>query len=126
VFAAVETLCDNAPAGAGLLRAVVASLARQDNQMAQVQGQSPRARLARQRAEQVLALIGKDNAVADCERLGAILREIGAQQDRTLAVCRMKARWLKETAAMLAENHPGDADLAAKVQVKIDEVLRTK
>jgi len=126
VFAKVQTICDNGPAGAGPLRAVVASLARQDYQIAQAQGQSPRARLARQLADQVLALIGKDNAAADCERLGAILREVGAQQDRTLAVCRMKVRWLKQTAAMLAEDHPGDANLAAKVQAKIDEVLRTK
>ena len=54
------------------------------------------------------------------------LREVGAEQDRTLAVCRMKARWLRQSAAMLAEDHPGDADLAGKVQSKIEEVLRTK
>ena len=43
-----------------------------------------------------------------------------------LALCRMKARWLKQSAAMLAEDHPGDTALAGKVQSKAEEMLRTK
>jgi hypothetical protein len=33
---------------------------------------------------------------------------------------------LRESAAMLAEDHAGDAELAAKVQSKVEELLRTK
>ena len=74
----------------------------------------------------MIGLIGTDDAAADCEKLGASLRALGAEQDRTLAVCRMKARWLRQSAAMLAEDHPGDAELAGKVQSKAEEMLRTK
>ena len=46
-------------------------------------------------AGEVLALVGKDGAVAECERLAAQLRAIGAAQNRTLSKCRMAARRLK-------------------------------
>jgi hypothetical protein len=38
----------------------------------------------------------------------------------------MKARWLRQSAAMLAEDHPDEADLAKKVESKAEEILRIK
>ena len=55
-----------------------------------------------------MGLIGQENSVAECEKLGVELRAIGADQDRTLANCRMAARWLKQSAAMLAEDDPSE------------------
>ena len=58
-----------------------------------MQVKPPPADRARQLADQVIGLIGTDGAAAECEKLGGQLRPLGAEQDRTLAVCRMKARW---------------------------------
>ncbi|MGA2033820.1 MAG: transposase [Thermoguttaceae bacterium] len=126
MFAEVDRLCDAAAAGANASRATLTSLARSGFQMAQMHVQPPPTDRARQLADQVLGLIGKNNAAAECERLGASLRALGGEQDRTMAVCRMKARWLRQSAAMLAEDHPADAELAGKVQAKTEEMLRTK
>lgn len=46
-------------------------------------------------ADQIAALIGKPNALAECQRLGAQLRSIGAAQDRALSKCRMGVRRMK-------------------------------
>jgi cytochrome c oxidase assembly factor CtaG len=73
----------------------------------------------------VIDLIGSDGAIAECEKLGGLLRAMGAEQDHIMAVFRMRARWLQQSAAMLAEDHPGDADLAGKVRSKVEEMLHT-
>jgi hypothetical protein len=132
MFADVNGLCDSAttrplPAtGANPSRAILASLGRSGFEMTQVPvGPSP-ADQARQLADRVIGLIGTDGPAAECEKLGGRLRTLGAEQDRTLAICRMKARWLRQSAAMLVEDHPGDADLGGKVQAKVEEILRTK
>jgi hypothetical protein len=81
---------------------------------------------ARQLAEQVSGLIARENSLAECEKLGAELRAIGANEDRTLAKCRMAGRWLKQSAAMLAEDDPSQAALAGEVQARVRQVLETK
>jgi hypothetical protein len=132
MFAEVDRLCDKASAGqtpaagAVSLRAIETSAERSVDEMPLVQVKPPPAYRARQRADAVIGLIGQDNGAAECEKLGASLRFIGAEQDRMLAVCRMKARWLKQSAAMLAEDHPGDAELAGKVQSLAETMLRAK
>jgi hypothetical protein len=83
---------------------------------------------ARKLADEVLGLIGKQDAAAECRRLGLELRRLGASQDRALASSRMAARWLRQQAITMAEANPGNAELAAKIQGRIEQTLgqRTK
>ncbi len=74
-------------------------------------------------AGEVSGLISKDGALADCQRLGAELRGLGAIQDRTLAKCRMDARWLRQQAAMMASGDAADAALAKTVQARTEQIL---
>lgn len=89
----------------------------------------PAARIAEQAAklaEEIVAVVGHQNALAEGQRLGVGIRGIGADQDRTLANCRMAMRWLRvQAAAAGAAGTPG-ADLAAKVRARVDQVLQTK
>jgi hypothetical protein len=132
MFAEVDRICDTAAAGktpaagAASLRAILASAQRSVDEMPQMQVKPPLTFRARQSADAVIDLIGKDNAAPRCEKLGASLRTLGAEQDRMLAVCRMKARSLRQSAAMLAEDHPGDTELAGRVRSKAEAVLRAK
>jgi hypothetical protein len=86
----------------------------------------PPAKLASQLAEQVLVLIGRKNSMSECEKLGAEIRQIGASEDRALARCRMAARWLRQSAAMLAEDDSSQAVLAGEVQARAERMLGTK
>ena len=75
-------------------------------------------------AAEVAELTGKPSALAACERLGAEARAIGAVQDRTLANCRMMVRWLKQSAAMFAEEERLAGPLAEEVQVRAAQMLQ--
>jgi len=86
----------------------------------------PPAERARQLAAQVVALIDRADSLAECEKLGAELRAIGASEDRMLAKCRMASRWLKESAAMLAEDAPAQAAVAREVRDRVQQVLESK
>jgi hypothetical protein len=80
-------------------------------------------------AKQVVALVGKEDATGECERLGAELRQVGAKQDRTLSRCRMAARWLREQARTVAAGPPRDAavpQMARQIQSEIDKALEQK
>ena len=81
---------------------------------------------ARQLADKVLSLVGTENAAAECGILGEQVRCVGELQNRELAIYRMKARWLRQSAMMLAEDHPEQAELAKKIQSKAEEMLQTK
>jgi len=81
---------------------------------------------ARKLTDEVVALVGKPDSLAECQRLGGQLRAVGAVQDRTLANCRMKARWLRQSAAMAAEDAPADAGLAEKIRARTDQALQTQ
>jgi hypothetical protein len=71
-------------------------------------------------------LVGKPDALASFQRLAAEARLIGANQDRTLANCRMAVRWLKQSATMAAEDDPRLKPWAARVVELIDPVLQGK
>ena len=73
-----------------------------------------------------MGLTGRKNSGAECEKLGVELRAIGADEDRTLANCRMAGRWLRQSAAMLAEDDPSQAALAGAVQARVQQMLETK
>ena len=77
-------------------------------------------------ADEIDKLTAKKDALAECQQLGAEVRAIGALQDRTLANCRMAARWLKQSAAMLAEDSPREAVLAKKIQARAEQMLQAK
>lgn len=64
-------------------------------------------------AADVVALIGKDNAAAECKKLGEQLREIGEIQDHALARCRMSLRRLKQHGRTISGEFKPAADLAA-------------
>jgi hypothetical protein len=121
--AELSVLCGSAPAGKTSLAPVAVRLERAA--AAPTATTDLRAR-AKQLADSVAALVGKANALADCEALGKELRILGADQDRRMANCRMAARWLKQSALMLAEDQPRDADLAKKVQALAEKALETK
>ena len=77
-------------------------------------------------AEQVTGLIGRDNAVEKCRRLGDEFRRIGAIQDWTLSRCRMLVRWLRQQSRMCAIRHPESAELAREVQRRVERFLAEK
>jgi len=81
---------------------------------------------AKQLAAGVTALIGKDDALASCRRLGEQLRSLGAVQDATLARCRMAIRRLKQEARALAANQPEAASLGHQVQGLAEEILQRR
>lgn len=70
---------------------------------------------ARQWAGDVAGLLGVENALAACQRLGAQLRLLGAAQDGTLAKCRMAVRRLRAQSKTEAANHSPASDLALEV-----------
>ncbi len=126
MFAEVERLCDAAVAGADTPCARMTMRVHDDiGEIAGLQVKPPPAQRARQLADQVIGLIGTDGA-AECEKIGGQLRALGAQQDRTLAVCRIKARCVRQSIAAYADDHPGDTELIGNVQSRIEELLRTK
>jgi hypothetical protein len=74
-------------------------------------------------ANDIIGLEGEADAAAGCKRLGAAVRAIGARQDATLSNCRMAVRWLRQSAAMIAEDNPQQAELAKAVQARADKFL---
>jgi len=74
----------------------------------------------RQLANEVVALIGKENALAPCQRLGKQLRSIGAIQDGALARCRMAVRRLRQ------QSRTGTVSGTAEVQRLAEQMLEVR
>jgi hypothetical protein len=81
---------------------------------------------SRQLTSQVMALVGKDNSLEECRRLGQELRSIGAIQDSTLAKCRMAVRRLRAQACPIPMNRPQEAESAQLIQRLAGQMLRNK
>jgi hypothetical protein len=79
-----------------------------------------------QLAIQVAGLIEQADPLAECQRLGAELRSVGAAQDRTLANGRMAARWLRARGTMLAADDPLAAEWVREIQKLVDAALQDK
>ncbi len=75
-------------------------------------------------AGKVSALIGKENTLAECQRLGAEMRSIGAVQDGTLAKCRMAVRRLRQEGRTLGVDQTQDGALGSQVRRLAEEMLR--
>jgi len=73
-------------------------------------------------ATAVVGLIGKEGALAECQRLGEQVRAIGTAQSAALSRCRMATRWLRAQARIIARE-PGCADLARQIQARSEEIL---
>jgi hypothetical protein len=89
-------------------------------------GPEPSAQHARQLAAAISALIGKENMLTACRRLGEEIRSIGAVQDHALAKCRMSVRRLQTQARTVLANQPSGAELAQEVQRLAEQTLKNK
>jgi hypothetical protein len=76
--------------------------------------------------QEIVSLIGKENALAECQRLGTRLREIGANQDLALSDCRMAIRWLRVYARQRVLADTGRAKLAREVLTRAERMLRNE
>jgi hypothetical protein len=77
-------------------------------------------------ADLIVALIGNDDPLPECERLSGEIRHVGASQDRTLSKCRMAVRWLRQQARMCAVRNPPGAELAREIEVRAEQFLQSK
>jgi hypothetical protein len=81
---------------------------------------------ARNLADQITALVGRADAAAECQRIGAEIRHIGAYQDRALANGRMAIRWLERQSEAVAAADPRMAELASKIRAQVQRAMKTK
>jgi len=91
-------------------------------------GQTPNAspERAKQLATEVSALVGKENPLPACQRLGEQLRSIGTVQDNTLAKCRMAVRRLRQQGRTIEASRSQDDPLAQEVQRLAEQMLAKK
>ena len=83
-------------------------------------------RRAAELADKIVDLIGRQNALAECRRLGEEVRRIGAVQDRTLSKCRMVVRWIGQQARTSATADPRAIPLAKNVRTRAEALLRNQ
>jgi hypothetical protein len=76
--------------------------------------------------QEIVALIGKENPLGECQKLGARLREIGAAQDQALSDCRMAVRWLRQQARQRVLADTGQAKLAREVLARAERMLQNQ
>lgn len=73
-------------------------------------------------AADVIALIDKENAAAECKKLGNQLREIGSLQDHAMARCRMALRRLKQEGRVPDGAAPASVS-GAEIQKQAERML---
>jgi len=125
----VRRLCEGRAAGSASAQAAQSlrpTLDRLEEAVGAVSGAAQPVEKVRKLAGEVAALIGRPNAAAECRRLGLEIRRLGASQDRTLANCRMAARWTRQQAAMWPTPSPETAGLAEKIEARIEQGLGNK
>lgn len=83
----------------------------------------PLADQAARLAAQMTALIGKRDALAECQRIGGEIRAVGTVQDRALSNCRMTLRWLNQSAAMIAEDDPQQTPWVNSIRQRSERAL---
>lgn len=92
------------------------------DQAATVKGEAADAsKTAKQLAEAIVALIGKESALEECQNLGEQIRAIGSAQDAALARCRLHVRRLRAECA----SRP-DSPLSKELQPLADQILQKK
>mgnify|MGYP007030111339 CR=1 FL=1 len=89
------------------------------DRVAAVKGDEPKA--AKQLADATVALIGKENALEECQKLGEGIRAIGSAQDAALARCRLHVRRLRAECA----SRP-DSPLSKELEPLVGGMLQRK
>jgi hypothetical protein len=82
-------------------------------------------------ADELAALVGKEDAAAKAAGPVAEVRAVGAAEDRALAKCRMATRWLRCQCLDIAEGDvvkkaPALAEVAKKIEARAAEMLQAK
>jgi hypothetical protein len=77
-------------------------------------------------SREIIALIGKENSLAECHKLAERVREIGAAQDKALSDCRMAVRWLRQKARRSLVADAGRAELAREVFARAERMLKNE
>jgi hypothetical protein len=86
---------------------------------AAMKGEGPKA--AKQLGDGVVALIGKEGALEECQKLGEQIRAIGSAQDAALARCRLHVRRIRAECA----GRP-DAALSKELAPLVERMLQGK
>ncbi len=81
---------------------------------------------SRELANQVLALVSREDVLPECRRLGQELRALGTVQDSTLAKCRMSVRRLLAQARSLCAAQPQSTEDAKRIQGRAEQMLRNQ
>jgi hypothetical protein len=81
---------------------------------------------AKQLTQEVSALIGTENPLPACQRLGEELRSIGAVQDGALARSRMAVRRLQQAARTLVLQPTPASPFVIEVRRMAEQWLRSK
>jgi len=113
----LRALCQQHAGDEGAARSL--AIVDQLEQTAGADGDAPRA--AKQLADAVVALIGKEDALAECQRLGEQIRAIGSAQDAALARCRLHLRRLRAECA----SRPASA-LSKGLEPRVGRILQAK
>jgi hypothetical protein len=91
----LRTLCQKHAGDEGVARCL--AILDHLDQAAAMRGDEPKA--AKQLGDAVVALIGKENALEECQKLGEAIRAIGSAQDAALARCRLHVRRIRAECA---------------------------
>jgi len=113
----LRTLCQKRAGDEGAARCL--GILDHLDQAAAMKGDAPKA--AKQLGDAVVALIGKENALEECQKLGEQIRAIGSAQDAALARCRMDIRRLRAECA----SRPA-SPLCQELQPLIGQILQRK
>jgi hypothetical protein len=119
----VQQLCadDEVPGGDAKIIGRLARIATDMERIATVRsGTAAAPREAQRLAAAMGALIGQDNAVAECRRIGAELRVVGNAQQRTLSQCRMAVRRLQQECRMASPENAQAAACVGKIRAAIN------
>jgi hypothetical protein len=84
------------------------------------------AELAAELSDRIVDLLDKPDSLAECQRFGRQLRDLGTAQDTTLSKCRMTIRWLQRQAAVLAGENPPDAERAEQLRADCRRLLANR
>jgi hypothetical protein len=74
----------------------------------------------------VVALIGKADALGECQKLAARIRALGAEQERALATYRMTVRRIREACRVAAGENQAAGGNLDKLRGQAEELLQKK
>lgn len=82
--------------------------------------------LAARLGDQIVALVGKPGAPAECESLGEQMRAMGAAQDRALSRCRLRVRRIKLLCRGDRGPHVGGRPVRERILELVENALNTE